>query len=142
MSKPCVRKFTAGVREGKLPVDVAKSIGRAIAELDGRYCQVTVGEYVPYSSDNQREYYFAVIVEAFLDHFAKQGKTMSKEQMHDSMMRFVGGFSNPFVCPFTGEPDAGRTSYTRLTKPQAEGYHTMCRQWAAENGFDIPEPRE
>ncbi len=113
-----------------------------IAQYPDQWIYITIEPKVEYSSDSQREYYFAVIVPAYVQHFAEKGRFYDKEQMHDSMMRFVGGFSNPYVNPFTGEPDAGRTSYTRLTKAQTEGYHTLCREWAARNGFDIPEPNE
>lgn len=128
--------------EGKLPPYVSKLAQERISALAGRHIKIKIWEAQKTASESQREYYFAVIVPAYVNHFALEGKRFDKEQMHDSMMRFIGGFSNPYVNPFTGEPDAGRLSYNDLTVAQCEGYHTLCRKWAAENGFDIPEPSQ
>jgi hypothetical protein len=141
MSKSLPLSFYVG-DDGKLTEDSRKTCANKIASFAGKKIHITIEESVEFSSESQREYYFAVIVPAFAQHFASKGQIFDKDQMHDSMMRGVGGFSNPYVNPFTGEPDGGRKSYTRLTKTQAEGYHTLCRKWAAENGFDVPEPNE
>ena len=128
---------------GTITDGARKDCATAISKFPNEHINITIEKKVEYSSESQREYYFAVIVEAFINHFAQnEKKIFNKEQMHDSLMRAVGGFSNPYVCPFTGEPDAGRISYTKLTKSQTDGYHTLCRQEAAIRKFDIKEPNE
>jgi len=127
---------------GRLTDDSRLIMANVIATMAGKRIKIAVSEWKESSSDRQRKYYFSVIVPAFIVYFGSQGKFFDKDQMHDSMMRFIGGFSNPYVNPFTGEPDAGRLSYNDLTTAQCEGYHTLCRQWAAANQFDIPEPNE
>lgn len=131
------------VLKGHLPPTEGRKIVDAIRRNEGKRVRVSVSEAVELASDKQRKYYFSVIVSAYQSYFAKQGKYFTKDQMHDSMMRSIGGFSNPYVNPFSGEPDPGRISYNSLTKKQTEGYHTLCRQYGAENyGLDIPEPNE
>ena len=124
---------------GKLPDGIKKTLANVIPTYAGKYMKLTIEEKRESPSDRQRRYYFKVIVPAFMKHF---DNGLNKDQMHDSMMRVIGGFNNAYVNPFTGEEDAGRKSYNDLTSAQAEGYHTLCRKWAAENGFDIPEPNE
>ncbi len=128
--------------KGTLPPYISEQAKAIISRLAGKHIKIKIWESQNTASTSQREYYFAVIVPAYIKHFALEGKTFDKEQMHDSMMRFIGGFSNPYVNPFTGEPDAGRLSYNDLTVSQCEGYHVLCRKWAAENGFDINEPNQ
>ncbi len=138
-----MRSFSFHTDEtGKLTDESRRIVGNYISTIKGKRIKITVSEFKESSSDKQRKYYFSVIVPAFIEHFAKEGKVFDKDQMHDSMMRAVGGFSNPYVNPFTGEPDAGRLSYNDLTTTQCEGYHTLCLKWGAENGFQIPMPNE
>lgn len=138
-----MREFFFMVLEsGKLPEGIKHTLARVIPEYAGKYVRLTLEEKQESPSDKQRRYYFGVIVEAYIEHFKANGKILDKDQMHDSMMKTIGGFNNAFVDPFTGEPDEGRLSINDLTKAQAEGYFTLCRKWAAENGFDIPEPNE
>lgn len=125
--------------KGLLPESIRGTLKRVVPTYAGKKVQLTIEEYRDTASDAQRKYYFKVIVPAYIKHF---GGECSKEQMHNSMMREIGGFSNEYVNPFTGESDEGRKSFNDLTKAQAEGYFTLCRKWAAENGFDIPEPNE
>lgn len=130
--------------EGKLPIGIKESLARMLPAYAGKKMRMVIEEYKETTSDKQRRYYFGVIVKAYHRHFALQGRHIEERQLHDTMMRHVGGFNNAFVDPFTGCPDSGRLSYNDLTKAQAEGYHTLCRQWAAEANppFDIPEPHE
>lgn len=128
---------------GVLPPYVSDRAKNLIKELAGKKIYITIDEYSVKSSNEQRRYYFGVIVRDCVKYFAvEEKKVFTKEQMHDSMMRYIGGFSNPYVSPFSGEPDAGRVSYNDLTTAQAEGYHTLCLKWAAGKGFQIALPNE
>lgn len=138
-----MRNFSFQVQDnGRITDDSRQVMANVIAGMAGKRIKIGVSEWKESSSDKQRKYYFSVIVPAYIVYFGARGKFFDKDQMHDSLMRSVGGFSNPYVNPFTGEPDAGRLSYNDLTTAQCEGYHTLCRQWAAEHDFQIPEPNE
>lgn len=133
--------FVVG-NDGILPVYGRELCARTIAKFAGQYIHITIEPAKEYSSDSQRRYYFDVIVGAYMEYFAKQKQFYTKDEMHDIMMRSVGGFSNPYVNPITGEPDQGRISYNKLTKGQAEGYHELARAWLATKGVQIPLPKE
>lgn len=128
--------------DGKIPSGIRHTLSLLFPAYAGKVLRLSISEAKETASDKQRRYYFGVIVEAFVDYFQSQGKNYTKDNLHDAMMRNIGGFNNPFVNPFTGEEDAGRASFNDLTTAQAEGYFTLCRKWAAEKGFDIPEPNE
>lgn len=129
--------------EGKLPEGIKATLARVIPEYAGKTVELELKEWKPTSSAKQLKYYCAVIVEAFQAHFHKAGKWHEKDDLHDDMMRTIGGFSNHRVNALTGEPDDGRLSYKRLTTGQAEGYHTLCRQYGAERyQLNILEPNE
>ena len=125
---------------GKMPSGIKETLANILPKFAGKEMEMTIIEAKQSASAKQRRYYFGVIVPAFQEYFAEQN--YDKDNLHDSMMRNIGGFNNPFVNPFTGEPDEGRKSYNDLTKAQAEGYHTLCRKWLAEKGIDCPEPNE
>lgn len=127
---------------GKLPESIKVLLAGVFPKYAGKEIRLTITERKASASDKQRKYYFGVIVPAFAGYFLGNGEHYTKDQLHDSMMRSIGGFNNPYVNPFTGAPDDGRVSYNDLTTAQAEGYHTLCRQWLAERGVDCPEPHE
>ena len=136
------RLYCTVTGKGVLPEGMKDSLKGIIPKLAGESISITIKVKGQTPSVKQRKYYFGVVVPAFVEHFAENGDKISKDQAHDSMMRFIGGFGNPYVNPFTGEPDARRMSWNDLTVAQAEGYHTLCRKWAAENDFDVKEPNE
>jgi hypothetical protein len=136
-------KFVDG--DGKPNEQIRNAVRDRFAELDGEPITLEINPCKETTSDKQRRYYFKIVVPAFIKHFAERKESplrFDTDTMHDQMMRAVGGFSNPYVNAFTGEPDAGRISYNKLTTAQCEGYHTLCRKWAAENKFNVPEPNE
>jgi hypothetical protein len=124
--------------EGKLPPYISKLAGERIAALSGKHIKIKIWAAEETPSDKQRKYYFAVIVHKFCQHYAGY----SKDDMHNSLMRAVGGFNKPFVNALTGEEDEDRLSWNDLSVKQAEGYMTLCRKRAAEKGFNVPEPHE
>lgn len=130
---------------GRLTDASRQIMANVIATMAGKRIKIAVSEWKESSSDRQRRYYFKIIVQGFMDYFANRPEnpmTFEKKIMHDQLMRAVGGFSNPYVNGFTGEPDAGRMSYNDLTTAQCEGYHHLCRMEAAKRGFQILEPNE
>lgn len=137
-----VQLFFKVLEGGKLPDGIKQNLLTLLPPLAGKEVYLTLEEKRDTSSHKQRRYYFGVIVPAFQQYFAGLGQNYDKDNLHDSMMRNIGGFNNPFVNPFTGEPDEGRKSYNDLTRAQAEGFHTICRKWLAEKGVDCPEPNE
>lgn len=138
-----MRKLFFKVLEGgRLPDGVKQALLTILPPLAGKEVYLEIAEKKDTASDKQRRYYFKFIVGGFQKYYAEQGINYDKDNLHDAMMKSIGGFNNPFVNPFNGEPDEGRKSYNELTKAQAEGYHTLCRKLAAEKGVDIPEPNE
>jgi hypothetical protein len=135
------RKFTAGVKDGKLPVEVAKSIGRAIAELDGRFCQVSVGEYVPIRSQQQNRFWFGVIVPEVQAHLAQFGAVLSPEEVHDWLVKEVWKHSQ-IVIMHDGSAYTKRLSSTKLTKAEWEDRIEMTRAYWAERGLMLSYPNE
>lgn len=127
---------------GKLPEGIKQNLLTLLPPLAGKEVYLTIEEKKDTSSDRQRRYYFGVIVPAYQEYFAGLGQHYDKDNLHDAMMRNIGGFNNPFVNPFTGDEDQGRMSYNELAKIQVEGYHELCRVWLAEKGIQIPLPNE
>ena len=124
--------------DGKLPIGTKEALAVIFPRYSGKEISIAIEERGNKISDKQRKYYFKVIVAGFMEHF----KGHSKDEMHSALMKSVGGFNNPFVNPFTGEPDESRKSLRDITRSQAEGYFTLCRKRGAELGLDIREPNE
>ncbi len=129
--------------EGRVPIEISREIAAIVVDNVGKYFKLMIGEDVELSSNKQLKYYCTVIVSAYQDCYREEGKHYTKEDLHDAMMRTIGGFGLPYVNPFTGEPENRRISYGKLSMKQAEGYHTLCRQHAADRWkIEIPEPNE
>jgi len=124
--------------DGKLPIGTKEALAVIFPRYADKEISIAIEERGNKISAPQRKYYFKVIVSGFMEHFTGY----SKDEMHSALMKTVGGFNNPFVNPFTGEPDESRKSLRDLTKAQAEGYFTLCRKRGAELGLNIREPNE
>lgn len=128
--------------EGKLPLIFGERVRDVLKRLAGYTVQFTIADPKRYSSNAQRQYYFGVIVSQFQHYFAAQGQWFDKDDLHETMMIEIGHLFKEDQNPFTGAIVRRRRSYNDLSTTEAENYHTQCRQWAAERGFDIPEPNE
>ena len=128
--------------EGRLPLSFGERVRDVLKALAGREIQFTIADPKRYSTNPQRQYYFGVIVTHFQQYFAANGQWIDKDDLHESMMTEIGNLWREEPNPFTRSAVRRRRSYNNLTTTEAENYHTQCRQWAAERGFDIPEPNE
>lgn len=131
--------FTTGYQ---LPVKIQRELEEVAASLAGKRVTLKLGESKRYSSQSQREYYFAVIVPAWqkLLHQATD-KHWDKDKAHDYLMREIGQWFEEGAMVF-GNPYAPRRSYMDLSVEECERHHTLCRARAAEEHIQIPEPNE
>lgn len=128
--------------EGRLPGILGERARDVLKKLSGQPIHFVIEEQKRYSTNPQRQYYFAVIVTAFQEYFSSHGKWYDKEDLHAMMMTEIGELWKEEPNPFTGEMEKKRQSYNSLSVQDAEIYHTKCRAEAASRGFDIPEPNE
>lgn len=129
------------ISKGRVPEGISLAIKDAVQKAEGKRLVLTLAEDKKASSDPQRRYYFAVIVESIRTMFLEHGTNLTKEQMHRWMKKHIGNMEMEVITP-DGEITTILRSYTDLTTMEAEVYHTECRKWAAERGCQIPEPNE
>lgn len=135
----CSFTFTS---DGKVPHDVSVAVRDAVAAAKGEKLKLTLGKVKKYSSDPQRQYYFAVIIQRIQGLLlTRGGKYVDEDDIHDYLMRHVGQWMREKDIG-GGEKILVRRSYNDLSTIEAEEHHTKCRKWAAERGLDIPEPNE
>lgn len=132
--------FTAPVKNGHLPEWVRLEIVIALKQMEGKRVEIDIRPEKEYSSNPQRKYYFAVIVEKIRDLFFQFGTVMNKDEIHDWLMVNVGKWMQDIDIP--GGKGTKRRSYMDLSISETEVHHTLCRKFAAENGMQIPEPNE
>jgi hypothetical protein len=135
------RSFTF-VSEGKVPVSVSMAVRDLVAASRGERIKLTLAQARKHASTPQREYYFAVIVDAW-QYLLREatGRHWDKDDTHDFLMTEIGQW---FKEPETvmGKKVRRRRSYMDLSVKEAEEHHTKCRMAAAAEGVDIPEPNE
>ena len=128
--------------EGIAPAHIRRQIADAIRANTGKNLVLTLQVAKKYSSDPQRQYYFAVIVEqiaAMFQHFT--GYYWDKEETHEWLMENVGEYFE-IRNDIKGKPRRIRRSYKDLSTIEAEEYHMKCRAFAAQYQVDILEPNE
>jgi len=117
------------------------------AAFRGKRIRVRFDKQKRRTTDSQREYYFAVIVQSFLMAFRDWSPDVgwTKEGVHEVLkLRFLPlvrewGF---VVIPATGEVVKERMSTEKLSTVERELYHEHCRKWGAEMDIIIPLPNE
>lgn len=134
-------EFTGTVTNGHFPQRIREQLAAALRRMEGKRLEVVLREPKRFSSDPQRRYYFAVIVPEIQQMFYEAGTVLTKDETHHWLMIHVGKWLRDVVTP-DGEITQMRRSYTDLSTMEAETHHTLCRQWAAEHGRQIPEPNE
>lgn len=133
---------TCKVQEtGRLPESIGIRLRDTFKSHAGKPVHIVIEPPKKYSSEPQRQYYFAVIVEAIKELFREYGTVMDKDEMHHWLMENVGKWFKEIITP-QGEPTQMRRSYMELSTFETEQHHTLCRQFGAENGIQIPEPNE
>lgn len=134
-------EFEGTITGGHFPPPVRHKLADAMKRMEGKRLKVSLAEPKRYSTDPQRRYYFAVIVEHCREIFYDAGTIMTKEDMHHWLMENVGKWFREVMGP-DGVIIKIRRSYMDLNTQETEVHHTLCRQWAAEHGKDVPEPNE
>lgn len=132
---------SAVIKDKHLPMNIRQSLQRCLEDNNGTNVTVTITKTRKYSSDNQRAYYFAEIVEKIQFLFYENGAKLDKEETHHWLMENVGKWFKEIVTP-DGEISCIRRSYVDLSTTEAEMHHELCRAWGAERGCDIKEPGE
>lgn len=139
MNEPLTFTF---VSTGRVPESISIAVRDAVKNAQGQRLKLSLGKAKKFSSDPQRQYYFAVIIPRIQGLFLTGGgKWIDEDDLHSWLMWNVGKWTKerPGV---NGEKILVRRSYNDLSTVEAEVHHTKCRQWAAERGLDIPEPNE
>jgi hypothetical protein len=135
-------EFEGTVAQGHLPEPIRQRIASAMKAIpDGKKLRITLTEAKRNGSTPQQRYYFGVIVPAIQYMFMDGGTPMGVEETHHWLMEHVGKWLREVVTP-DGEITSVRRSYMDMDTLERETHHSLCRQWAAERGTDIPEPHE
>lgn len=133
--------FETTIHQGVIPTDIRRRIAAWIAQRrEGSRVRVEVGP-VKNTSPQQR-YYFRTIVKTFQQCLLDDGEALNLEDVHDLMMREIGGFERVVEWP-NGRQVKARRSLKDLSTVETEDYHERCRAHAAEWwGVVIPLPNE
>jgi hypothetical protein len=113
----------------------------------GKEIEVKVRRKRKRSSDRQRRYYFAVIVESFYLAFYDWAPDVgwTRTAVHDELKKRFLPLVKEWavtIVPSTGEVIQERMSTQKLNIAQRELYHEHCRKWGAEMDILIPLPNE
>lgn len=123
-------------------MSISLAVRDLVAGARGEKIKLTLAKAKRSSTNAQREYYFAVIVEAW-QYLLREatGRFWDKDDTHHFLMTEIGQW---FKEPETvmGREIRRRRSYRDLSVEETEEHHTKCRARAAEEGVDIPEPGE
>ena len=118
------------VVKGKYRPNDPTAFKLAFAKLEGQEVEVIVRKPKKHGSNNQRRYYFGVIVAMIAEEIGE-----SRENTHDALKA-------KFLWDMSGEIPKVRST-TDLTTIETEEYYSQIRQWASEflNVY-IPKPNE
>lgn len=133
--------FIGRVQNKHLPDAVRLQIARALEKLDGVDAIVSVERFHGKHSDQQRRYWFAVIVPSFIAHCGYDGPS-AKEDCHSDLMARLWPLRER-ANPLTGEIEKTRESLRNLDTAQMATLIESAWKFAAENyAMVIPSPRE
>jgi len=138
-----VKKITimSKVVDGKL-VRNRKSLTSSLEQHEGKEIVITIERKSKKHSDNQRGYYFGVIVSLVRDAvFEAWGDKLDSQEVHELLKQNCNWVERPNKQ--TGEFIRVPQSIKQHTTSEQEDYHTECRKWAKDwFNIDIPLPNE
>ena len=119
-----------------------KALANSIAEFNGKEIVITIEKKRKKHSDNQRGYYFGVIVNLIrLAIFEQWGDRVDSNQVHELLKTNCNWIER--INQETGEIIKVAQSIKQHTTSEQEDYHEECRKWAKEwFNIDIPLPNE
>jgi len=134
-------QIISSVKDGKL-VRNRKALTTSIAEFEGKEILITIQKKQKHHSDNQRGYYFGVIVScvrlAIAEHW---GEKLDSNQVHEILKSECNSFEK--VNKETGEIIKVGKSIKEHTTTEQEEFHEDCRRWAKDwFNIIIPLPNE
>lgn len=138
-----IKKITiiSKVVDGKLTRN-RKSLVNALSEHEGKEIVLTIERKRKKHSDNQRGYYFGVIVGLIREAvFNEWGEKMDSNEVHELLKTNCNYVEK--INKETGEIIRVAGSIKQHTTSEQEDYHETCRRWAKEwFNIDIPLPNE
>jgi hypothetical protein len=135
--------FESVVKNGRFEPEVADSIRKLLARMEGKKLRLEITKATRIRSGNQNRYYWGVVVDMIWGMFVDAGNDVTREECHDFLKAEVGRsiLDTEIVDP-QGECHSIAKSTTRLTTMEFESYLERCREWAARMGLVIPLPNE
>lgn len=127
---------------GRVPKNVSLAVMEVVKAQVDQPLTIAIKTRKRYSSDQQRRYYYGVLLTRIQGFILSQGgKYIDIDDLHAYFMVEVGKFTRERHLGH-GEIAIIRRSYTDLSTMEAEEYHLKLRKWGAERGLDLPEPNE
>jgi hypothetical protein len=119
-----------------------KALEKAVAEFNGKEIVITIEKKSKKHSDNQRGYYFGVIVNLVrLAILETWGDKLTSAEVHEILKLNCNWTER--INKDTGEVIKIPQSIKQHTTSDQEDYHVNCRQWAEEwFNIEIPLPNE
>ena len=97
-------------------------------------------------SDNQRAYYWGVVIPTIQEHFKKEGNFIPQEELHEAIKDVLEKEEGLFIekiSPITGEVYKTRLTISNAgNKADAIKFIDAVIRFAAGYGIVIPEPPE
>ena len=119
-----------------------KALENAVAEFEGNEIVISIEKKSKKHSDNQRGYYFGVIVNLVrLAILETWGDKLTSNEVHEILKLNCNWTER--VNKETGEVIKIPQSIKQNTTSDQEDYHETCRRWAEEwFNIEIPLPNE
>ena len=97
-------------------------------------------------SDNQRSYYWGVIIPTIQEHFKKEGNFIPRDDLHEAIKDVLEkeeDLRTEKISPITGEVYKTRLTISNAgNKNDVVKYLNAVIRWAAGYGIDIPEAQD
>jgi hypothetical protein len=94
-------------------------------------------------SDEQRGYYWSVVLPTIQEHFKKQGNFMKEMDLHDAIKNCIEeeeGLTTEKLNPITGEVYQSKITISNAgNKKDTAKYIDAVIRWSSSYGIDIPE---
>jgi len=130
-------------------MDIRASVGKELTKrINDPYFDDFKVVFAPAKSpsDNQRAYYWGVVIPTIQEHFKKEGNFIQQEVLHESIKDVLEQEEGLFIekiSPITGEVYKARLTISNAgNKADAIKFIDAVIRWANGYGIEIPDPPE
>jgi hypothetical protein len=134
-----MREFVAKIKDGRLPIEVAREISAVIKGMEGATIRLTLKTVKPRRTLSQNDYYKGFIIPQFIKWARQYGNNLTKETA-DQVLKEMVGYVDTLTMPDGSQRDIPKHTAEEEKSEMADFITNVTGALAVDWGLTLPPP--